>query len=57
MKEIMKKIFYPNKILGFAIFNIGFSLLIYSFSNHLKETPLAYASYLLSFYALIIICI
>lgn len=57
MKEIMKKIFYPNKILGFALFNIGFGLLIYVFSNHLEETPLAYISYLLSFYALIIFCI
>lgn len=56
MKNI-KKILFPNPIIGFFLFNFAFGLLIYVFSNHLEETPLAYISYLLSFYALIIFCI
>lgn len=54
MKNIVKKIFFPNKIVGFLLFNIGFGLLIYVFLNALEDTPLAYISYLLSTYALII---
>lgn len=57
MKEIIKKIFFPSKFIGFILFNIGFGLLIYVFSTHLEETPLAYISYMLSFYALTIFCI
>ena len=54
MKDIVKKIFYPNKVVGFLLFNVGFGLLIYVFINALEDTPLAYISYLLSTYALII---
>lgn len=54
MKSIIKKIFFPNRIVGFLLFNIGFGLLIYVFLNALEDTPLAYISYLLSTYALII---
>ena len=50
----MKKIFNPSKILGFIIFNLSFILLIYVFVRHLEDTPLAYITYLLSTYALII---
>ena len=57
MKKILNKLFVPNKIIGFIIFNVAFSLLIYVFSYHLENTPLAYISYLLSTYALIIFCI
>lgn len=57
MKKCLKKILYPNKIIGFLFFNLGFGLLIYVFSCHLEETPIAYTSYLLSFYALILFCI
>lgn len=57
MKTLIKKILFPNKIIGFLIFNIGFGLLIYVFSNHLEETFVAYISYLMSFYALIIFSI
>lgn len=57
MKEVIKKILFPNNVAGFLIFNIGFGLLIYVFGNHLEETPLAYISYVLSFYALTIFCI
>ena len=47
----------PNKIIGFILFNLSFGLLIYVFSFHLEDTTLAYISYLLSTYALIIFCI
>lgn len=57
MKKVIKKVLCPNFISGFLIFNIGFGLLIYVFSNHLEENPLAYFSYILSFYALIIFCV
>lgn len=50
----MKKFFNPSKILGFIIFNLSFLLLIYVFVRHLEDTPLAYITYLLSTYALII---
>lgn len=57
MKKVIKKVLCPDFISGFLIFNIGFGLLIYVFSNHLEENPLAYFSYILSSYALIIFCV
>ena len=57
MKKILSKLFIPNKIIGFITFNVAFGLLIYVFTFHLEDTPIAYISYLLSTYALIIFCI
>lgn len=57
MKNLIRKILFPNNLVGFLLFNLGSGLLIYVFSCHLEETPLAYISYLLSTYALIIFCI
>ncbi len=57
MKKILNKLFGPNKIIGFILFNLAFGLLIYVFSWHLENTPLAYISYFLSTYALIIFII
>lgn len=57
MKKIIKKILFPNNIIRFFTFNIAFGLLIYVFCNHLEKSPIAYISYLLSFYALLIFCI
>lgn len=57
MKDILKKLFIPNKILGFLIFNISMILLIVIFSMHLEDTPLAYIIYLSSTYSLIIFII
>ena len=57
MKKLFNKLFLPNKIAGFILFNLGFGLLIYVFSFHLEDTPLAYISYLLSTYALILFII
>lgn len=55
--KIIKRILEPNKIFGFLIFNFSMALLIFVFANHLEENPIAYISYLLSSYALIIFCI
>ena len=57
MKKTLNKLFVPNKIIGFILFNLAFGLLIYVFSFHLENTPIAYISYLLSTYALIIFII
>ena len=57
MKKILNKLFFPNKIIGLIIFNLAFGLLIYVFRCHLEYTPIAYLSYFLSTYALIIFCI
>lgn len=57
MKTFIKKILFPNKLVGFVSFNLGFILLIYVFNNHLEETLLAYISYILLSYALVIFCI
>ncbi len=57
MKDIIKKVLFPNKFIGFILFNLGFGLLIYVFGCHLEETPIAYVSYCLSAYALTIFCI
>lgn len=57
MKEKIKKIFKPQKIIGFLIFNLSFVLLIYVFARHLEDTFLAYVAYLLSTYALILFII
>lgn len=57
MKEIINKILFPPKLIGFLTFNLGFGLLIYVFCASLEETPLAYISYALSFYSLVIFCI
>lgn len=57
MKNFIKKVFCPNFIIGFILFNLGFGLLIYVFANKFEGTPLAYVSYILSSYALIIFCL
>lgn len=57
MRDIIKKILFPNKIIGFILFNWGFASLIYVFANHLEDTVLAYVSYISSFYALVIFSI
>lgn len=57
MKKIIHRILFPNNILGFSFFNVGFGLLIYVFVKHLEDKPIAYVSYLLSTYALVIFVI
>lgn len=56
MRKAIGKILFPGKITGFLAFNIGFALLIYVFVKNLERTPLAYISYALSTYALVIFC-
>ena len=57
MKKMLKTIFYPNRVVGSFFFLFGFGLLIYVFACHLEDTPLAYFSYILSTYALILFII
>ena len=57
MKKMLKTIFYPNRVVGLFFFLFGFGLLIYVFACHLEDTPLAYFSYILSTYALILFII
>lgn len=57
MKKIMKRIFEPNKIIGFILCNASIILLIYVFTKHLEDTPIAYIAYSLSTYALIVFII
>ena len=57
MRAIWKKIFEPNKYIGFFLINLSIVLLIYVFACHLEDTWLAYVSYPLSTYALIVFCV
>ncbi len=57
MKKIIQKIFSPNRILGFLLFNFSMGLLIYVFACHLENTPPAYIAYFMSTYALFLFCI
>ena len=57
MKKVWKKVFEPNKYIGFLLVNLSIVLLIYVFACHLEETWLAYVSYFLSTYALIVFCL
>lgn len=54
IKRLINSLLYPNKIIGCILFNLGFGLLIYVFSFHLENTIIAYISYALSTYALVI---
>ena len=54
MLKFLRKVFEPNKVVGFLFFNLGMLLLIYVFARHLEDTFLAYLAYFLSTYALII---
>ncbi len=56
MKEIIKKILYPNKFLGFLLFNVSMISLIYFFINGLEESIIAIISYPIAFYSLVIFC-
>lgn len=57
MKKIIKQLLYPNKFLGFLIFNISVFLLIYVFLYNKENTVIAYISYPLSAYALTYFCV
>ncbi len=52
--KIIKSFFHPYKIVGFILCNTSIFLLIYVFAKHLEDTQLAYITYLLSTYSLII---
>lgn len=54
-KEIAMGLLYPGKILAVLVPLVGFSLLGVVFYCNLSESPLAYASYVLAFYGLVIL--
>ena len=54
MKRIINKIFNPNKIIGFILVTLSIILMIYVFSFHYEKEIIAYITYLLSTYSLII---
>lgn len=51
-----KRLLFPPPALALPIVVLGMGLLIYVFSMGLDDTPLSYAAYLLSAYALVIVC-
>lgn len=57
MKKSLLKIFYPNKFIAIPLCLFSAILLIYVFSVHLEEYPIAYIAYLLSTYSLILFII
>lgn len=57
MKKLLNKIFKPNKVFGILLCIFSVVLLVYVFANHLDYTPIAYVTYTLSFYALIVFSI
>lgn len=54
-KNMALRILYPGKILTWTIPVLGFSLLGFIFYKRWTETPLAYASYVLAFYSLLLL--
>lgn len=56
-KELFRKLVFPNPFVGFFLVNIAAFLLIYVFMEHKETEPAAYAAYMLSSYALVIICV
>lgn len=57
MKNILSKIFNPNKFIGVPIFIFSTILIIYVLSFDIQRTILSYIAYLLSTYALILLII
>lgn len=57
MKKILSKIFCPSKFIAIPLCILSTILLIYVFSAHLEEYPIAYVVYLLSAYSLILFII
>ncbi len=53
MNDIVKKILYPNKILGFLVFNVSMISIIYIFIKGLEESILSYCIYPFAFYSVV----
>lgn len=56
-KEALMKILFPKTFLVFLLFNAAVALLIYVFANEKSTEPIAYVSYPLAFYTLVVVCV
>ena len=57
IKEKVKKVLFPHEFLIFILVNISIVGLVLIFMHGLEEHPVAYVMYMLSFYALVIVCV
>lgn len=55
-KERLWKILFPNPFVVFLLVNASAGLLIYVFMGQQNTEPIAYVSYVLAFYALVVSC-
>ena len=56
-KKIGKKLLFPNAVIIVLLSVISAAALVYVFMNRLETAPIAYVSYLVSFYALTVLTI
>lgn len=57
IKEKVKKVLFPHEFLIFILVNISIVGLVLIFMYGLEAHPVAYVMYMLSFYALVIVCV
>ena len=57
LKEKVKKVLFPHAFLIFILFNVSLVGLILIFMNGLEAHPIAYLMYVISFYALVLVCV
>ena len=55
-KDILWKVLFPKTWLVFLLFNTGAISLIYVFVQQKTMEPIAYVSYMIAFYALVVVC-
>lgn len=55
-KEILKKCLYPKTFIVFLLVNAAAAGLIYVFAGQRSEEPTAYVIYMVSFYAMVVVC-
>lgn len=55
-KDILWKVLFPKTFIVFLLFNLAAVSLTYVFVNQMSETFIAYISYVISFYALVVVC-
>ena len=56
-KEVLWKLLFPKTFVVFLLVNAAAVSLVYVFMEHLEEAPIAYAIYMVSFYALVVVCV
>lgn len=56
-KEQVRRWLFPNAFLVFLLFNVAAGLLIYVFVLGKSTEPIAYLAYMVSFYALVVVCV